>query len=198
MPVTVDPALILSGQPGVLYHAPLATANPTNTVVASVFTDTWPTGWTPLGPTDAGTTFSNAVSTANVEVAEQLTPVKIVTTGRADSIAFALENFTLANYRRTMNAGTGSVVATSGTGTTALTTFSPPIPGTEVRCMIGWQSDDNTLRLLCYQCFQTGSVSPTFNKGNAKASLAVTFSLETPASGIDFNIYAAGASRVGV
>ena len=33
-------------------------------------------------------------------------------------------------------------------------------PGDEVRCMIGWESLDNTVRLICHQTIQGGEVAP--------------------------------------
>lgn len=195
MPVTTNPLQILSGQPGVLYHAQLLVAAPTPVVTAGVFSDTWPVGWNPMGPTDSGTQFSFQTSTANVEVAEQLTPVKIVTTGKANGISFALAHFTATNLRRMQNAGTGALT-TTGAGATTLTKFTPTLINAEVRCQIGWQSDDNTVRVLCYQTFQTGNLTPSLDKGNAKATLNATFSFETPSSGIDYEFWFAGPDRV--
>lgn len=192
MPVTVDPNKILSGQPGVLYAAPLGTALPLNTVAGSVFTDAWAAPWVPLGPTDSGTALNHAATTANVEVAEQIEPVKIVTTGRADSIAFALAHFTLGNYKLALNGGQLTV---TGTGATQLNEYAPPDAGAEVRTMLGWQSDDSTIRLVCFQCFQTGNVAPSFDKGVAKAVLACTFGMEKPGTGPNFKLWTAGANR---
>jgi hypothetical protein len=86
----------------------------------------------------------------------------------------------------------------SGTGATSLTSFAPPAPGAEVRVMIGWESLDNTLRLICYQALQGGEVSSAFRKAPSIALIPCQFNFEVPASGIPFKLYAAGASRGGV
>lgn len=61
--------------------------------------------------------------------------------------------------------------------------------------MIGWQSLDDTLRIVCYQCFQTGNIQISFKKQPAKALIPVTFSLEMPSTGIPYKEVGAGTVR---
>lgn len=192
MPPTTATPEITTGA-GYLFWAPLATAEPANTVVGSVFTDAWPAAWINLGATADGSAFSAETTVEAIRVAELFDPVAHKTTERASSISFALASDTLANLKRVQNGGTLAVV--SGVGATTLSSFTPPTPGTEVRCMIGWESLDNNLRLICYQCFQGGTMEQTFNKAPAIATLPATFNLEVPTSGIPWKKYAAGTAR---
>lgn len=183
--------------PGYLFIAPLASTAPTNTVVGSVFTDAWPAAWLPLGATEDGTQFSYSTNVDPITVAEFLDPVQYATTSRAGSVAFNLASFTLSNYRRALNGGTAAVTATSGVTTTTLTTVTPPTVGSETRAMIGWESLDNTLRIVWYQCIQGGEIAATFKKAPDIATIACTYNLEIPTSGIPFSIYGAGVARQG-
>jgi hypothetical protein len=182
--------------PGYLFIAPLASSAPTMTVTGSVFTDTWPVAWLPLGATEDGSEFSYSTKVDPIRVAEFFDPIQFRTTERGGSIAFNLANFGLSNYRRALNGGTAALTATSGSGTTALYQVSPPTPGSEVRCMIGWESLDNTLRLVCYQTIQGGEVKSSFKKAPSLAVIPCTFNLEVPTSGVPFTFSGAGATRV--
>jgi hypothetical protein len=184
---------LLATDPGFLLWAPLGSTIPTDTVTGSVFTDAWDVAWVPLGSTDAGHNFNWQTSTSPIEVAEYLDPLQYKTTGRAGSISFALANFIASNWKRMLNGGT---LTASGTGATSLAQYSPPATGAEVRSMIGWESEDHTERLVIFQCFNTGQVTVTRQKGAAKAVLPVEFSIEQPAAGgAPFRYSAAGAAR---
>lgn len=181
--------------PGYLFIAPLASTVPSNTVSGSVFTDAWPVAWLPLGATQEGSEFKYSTNVDPIEVAEFFDPIQFATTSRGGSIAFALASVTLSNYRRALNGGVAALTPTSGTGATALYTVAPPTPGSEVRVMVGWESLDNTVRLVCYQTIQGGEVSLQFKKAPDKATIPCAFNMEVPASGVPFNIWGAGASR---
>lgn len=181
--------------PGFLWLLPLATSVWTNTVAGSVFTDTINAAAIPLGATEDGSTFSYETTVEPVTVAEFFDPIAWRTTGRQGSIAFNLANFTLSNYRRALNGGTAALTPTSGTGATGLYTVSPPTPGAEVRCMIAWESLDTTVRLLCNQTIQGGTIESAFKKAPDLAVIPCTFNLEVPTSGIPFVMTGAGATR---
>lgn len=182
--------------PGWLFIAPLATAAPANTVAGSVFTDAWAAAWIPLGATEEGSEFNNSTTVEATRVAELFDPVRYSTTERTASIAFALANFTLTNYRRAMNGGIAALTATSGVGATALYTLNPPAAGSEVRCMIGWESLDSTLRLVGHQTFQGGEVTTGFRRAPDKGLIPCTFNFEVPSGGQPWTMYGAGATRV--
>lgn len=191
MPTTATPVLLTD--PGYIFTAPLGTAEPTNTVVGSVFTDAWPAGWVSAGATEEGGKFAYEIETEQITAAEFFDPLKIVTVGRSGSFAFAMMSWTLTNLKVAMNGGTLTLV--SGTGATALNKFEPPDPGTEVRRMIGWESLDATARLVCRQTLQAGSIEPSFAKAPEKALIACEFQLEVPAAAKPFAFWTAGASR---
>jgi hypothetical protein len=181
--------------PGYLFIAPLASTEPTMTVAGSVFTDSWPAAWLPLGATEDGTELNYGSTVEPISVAEFFDPIRYATTGRAGTVAFNLANFGLSNYRRSMNGGVTALTATSGTGATALYTVQPPTPGAEVRCMIGWESLDNTVRFVARQTIQGGEVASAFRKAPSFAVIPCTFNMEKPTSAEPFQIWGAGATR---
>lgn len=186
----------LMTDPGMLWIAAVGTADPTNTVAGSVFTDDPAVAYIPLGATEDGTNFSYQTTVEPVRVAEFFDPIKYVTTDRSGSIAFNLADYTLSNYRRALNGGVAALTPTSGTGATALYKVEPPAPGTEVRAMILWESTDKTLRILCRQTIQGGTVSSAFRKAPDKAVIPCTFNLEIPVGAtVPFSKWSAGASR---
>lgn len=193
-PAAVTTPNILTS-PGYLFIAPLASTVPANTVVGSVFSDAWPAAWLPLGATEDGSEFSYSTTVEPITPAEFFDPVRYYTTARSGSIAFNLMDWTLSNYRRALNGGMAALTATSGTGATALYTVEPVTPGSEVRCMIGWESLDNTVRLVAYQTIQGGEVQSAFKKPPAAAVIPCTFNMEVPTSGVPFSIWGAGATR---
>jgi len=194
MPSTAVPNILTD--PGYLLIAPLGSTVPVNTVVGSVFTDAWDAAWLSLGATEEGSTFAYSSTVEPIRVAEYFDPISYRMTERGGSIAFNLADFTLSNYRRAINGGVAALAATSGTGATTLGTLEPPEPGDEVRCMIGWESLDNTVRLICHQTIQGGEISSAFTRAPDKALIPCTFQLEVPSGGKPWTMYAAGADRL--
>lgn len=181
--------------PGYLLIAPLGSALPTNTVAGSVFTDSWDAAWLSLGATTDGSTFAYSTTVEPVTVAEFFDPIAYETTGRAGSIAFNLANWGLSNFRRAVNGGVAALAPTSGTGATALYDLEPVDPGSEVRCMIGWESLDHTVRLICRQTLASGEVSTAFAKPPAIAAIPCQFNLEIPTSAKPWKLSTAGSAR---
>jgi len=195
MPVTLAIPTLLK-DPGYLLWAPLLSTEPTNTVVGSVFTDTWPGAWINLGATEDGSKFKYESKIEPIMVAEFFDPIQYSTTERSGSFAFSLANYTMQNLKRVFNGGTLATV--SGSGTTLLSSYIPPTPGAEVRAMIGWESLDATMRIVCYQTLQGGAMETEFKKAPDKALIPAEFQFETPTSGIPYKLYSAGTARVGV
>ena len=182
--------------PGMLWIAALGTTDPTNTVAGGVFTDDPPVAFIPLGATEDGSTFSYTTTVEAVKVAEFFDPISYATTERSGNIAFNLASFTLSNYQRALNGGIAALTPVSGTGATTLTKFEPPTPGNEVRAMILWESTDHTLRLLCRQTIQGGTVASAFKKAPDKAVIPCTFNMEIPVGlTVPFTFWAAGTNR---
>lgn len=193
MPAVAVPINAIATGPGYLYWAPLGSDMPTNTVAGGVFTDTWPVAWLLLGATDKGSEFNYELSTDNVEVAEILDPVQVVSTGRTISKTFDLAQISMSNIKRALNGGT---ITTTGSGATQLNEYTPPELGAEVRAMIGWESQDSTERLVGVQCFQTGKINIARQKGADKATLPMEWTFERPSDGSQpFKYWTAGAAR---
>jgi hypothetical protein len=160
-----------------------------------LFWAAWPAAWVRLGATEEGHTFNWQTTFDPVTVAELLDPVRYVTTGRTGSLAFALVDFHMQNVKRALNGGT---VTTTGATVTTMSTYTPAAQGAEVRCMLGWESQDGTERLIAYQTVNTAQVSIARRKGSDNANLPVEFQLEAPATGAPFKYLTAGVARLGV
>lgn len=161
--------------PGYLYIGNIGATEPTDLVTA------WTAlavPWVSLGYTDQGNTFKYTLATDTVNVAEELDAVSVQTTGRTASVAFALAEITATNLMRALNAPTSSITAGAG-----IVSFEPPDLGTEVRRMIGFESEDHSERWIWRQCFQTGDMSIQRQKGANNATISAEFTLEKPASG---------------
>ena len=59
----------------------------------------------------------------------------------------------------------------------------PPDLGTEMRVMLGFESEDGTERWIYRQVFQNGTMKIIRQKGTVLAGIAATFALEKPATG---------------
>lgn len=195
MSLSTATPLILT-DPGFLFWAPLASTEPTHAALASTYdADTWPVAWIPLGATEDGTEFNYETKLEAVSVAELFDPVRWSTTERSGSIGFNLASFHLNAVKRVLNGGT--IATVSGTGATLSSSYVPPAPGSEVRCMIGWESLDHTVRLIAYQCINGTTVKMEFKKAPSYTVLPVVFNFEVPSSGNPFKLYAAGTNRLG-
>lgn len=172
-----NPNTIAAG-PGKLYIAPIGTTEPT------AVTSALPSQWVALGYTEEGNQFTHDVNTGNIEVAEELDPVKVVDTGRVISVAFSLSEVTAKNLQRALNGGTINTAA-------GVTTFTPPALGAGVRTMLLWDDDDQSVadnavnalrteRWIYRRAYQTGSVALARRKGATNAVIPATFTLEKP------------------
>lgn len=193
-PVQTAPNVLVD--PGFLWIAPLGSTAPTNTVAGSVFTDDPAAAFIPLGATEDGTNFSYATTVDPVSVAEFTDPIKYVTTARTGSIAFNLASYTASNYNRALNGGIAAVTALSGTGATSLFKVEPVAPGSEVRAMVLWESTDKTVRILCRQTLQGGTISSAYRKGADRSVIPCTFNMEIPVGlTVPFTKWFAGTNR---
>jgi hypothetical protein len=179
--------------PGWLFWAPAGSTLPSNTVVGSVFTDSWPVAWLPLGATVDGSDLSYQINVAPMAVAELFDPVKYATTDRAGSLTFALADWTMTNLKRAMNGGT---VTVTGTTTTTMSAYTLPTPGQEVRAMLGWESSKNDVRVVVLQAISSGTIDLAFKKAPNFSSIPCTWNMELPAGASQpFNSYTAGVTR---
>lgn len=193
---------LLMTDPGFLFHAPLGTALPAagvgGTVAGSVFTDAWPAGWVNLGATEDGSEFSFSTTVEPIRVAEIFNPVQYSVTEQATSLAFSLANFTAHNFRRAMNAGTGNLTTVSGAAATLLSKLTPPSPSQIIRCMVGWESLDATVRMFGYQVINGGEITTAFKRAPDKAVIPFQLNFEVPVSPVvPFDFFIAGVARLG-
>jgi hypothetical protein len=174
---TVDATQIESG-PSKIYYAPLLTTIPTITAVASkvVATPAW-TSWVNPGATDGGVTYTESVSTSDITVAESLYPVRTVTTGKSGRVAFNLSHISDLNWKLAMNGGTNTV---TGATTTKLSSYVPPLIGSEVRVMLAIQSLLDDEIIVWPQVFNVGSVEYSRGAYDSKAGLPIEFNVELP------------------
>jgi hypothetical protein len=192
MPAVTVPKAPLSLGAGYLFYAALGASLPANTVVGSVFTDAWPGAWNLLGITSAGSEFDYTLSTDIIDSAEYYDPIQTVTISRAATWKMSLQVISATNWKRALN---GGALVVTGSGTTQLNTYQPPVPGSEVRCQVGWESNDNTERMVMEQAFQGGSLAVIRNKGKANAELPLEWHAEIAASGFPFQYWTAGTAR---
>lgn len=166
--------------PGLIYAAPIGTTEPTTV------TGAWPAGWVQVGYTEAGSQFDYQITAQEILVEELLDPVQYRTTKRTASIKFDLAEVSALHYQMALNGGLAAIVPVTGIASPAIPTI-----GNEVRIMLGWTSDDNTMREIYRRCLQTGSVTSANKKAPAKRLITCTFNLElaTPDPGDGFPIF---------
>jgi hypothetical protein len=181
--------------PGFIFRAPIGTALPANTVAGSVFTDDWAAAWVPIGATEEGSTLAYEMSSEAIRVAELFDPVAYAVTETSGSFSFAMADYTLQKLKFAMNGGTMTLV--SGTGATALTSLEPPDPADVLRCMIGWQSLDATVRIVARQVINASAIESAFQRAPAKSLIPVQFQFERPAAAKAFTVFSAGTTRSG-
>lgn len=164
-------AAAVKAGPGLLYIAPIGTAEPTSGSGAL------PSAWIALGYTDQGSEFDFTRTFDPIEVAEELSPVRYVVTGEMDSVKFALAELTAQNLSVALNGGT---ISSPSAG---FVTFEPPAFGSELRVMLVWTSNDAQELWLFRRVLQTGSVVIPRRKGKDKAVVPVEFHCEIPSDG---------------
>lgn len=179
--------------PGVGYYAILGSTLPANTVVNSVYTDTWPAAWLPLGMTTDGHEIHPSVTVAPITAAEQIDPIAYRTTDRATTIQAALLNFTATMLAYAMN---GATKVVTGATTTTSTKVTPPQPGLETRYMYGWESVNHDVRFIAYQTLNSGDLAIALKKAPSTAALALTLNCEyNGTAGTPFDWFFAGVGR---
>jgi hypothetical protein len=180
MPTFVVPKGFLAKGPGTLFYADPGTAFPDYTVASSVFSvNTW-TGWTQWGITKEGSEWTIDVSQDPIQAAEYLDDIDQASTGRVVSAKFEVMNMTAALMVRALNRPNPTTV---GSGTTKRTTVKMPALGAEQFAMIGWQSTDDTERIVGPNVMQIGSMTVNRKKGADVATMTLEFKLFPDATG---------------
>lgn len=167
--------------PGRLYVAPLGTAEPTTNDSAL------PSAWRPIGYTEEGSAFSTTLTNSEVEVAEEVDPILYVLSKRTNTLALTMAETT----RKNLGLALGDMTAAFASGSAE---FEPPDPGEEEACMLLWDSaesptDPLNTRWLFRQAKPGGTIELPRRKSPAKATIAVTFSLEKPAAATPYKVW---------
>lgn len=162
--------------PGRLYMANVGTTEPSTGSTAL------PSAWTPVGYTEDGSAFRTETTRAEVEVAEELDPIKYVATKRVNALIFQMAE--TSRKRLVLAMGGGVVTTEDGTF------YEPPDPGTDVAVMFVWDSNEDPTvvdgdgngnrRMLFRQCRPSGQIEIARRKAPAKSLLPVTFNIEKP------------------
>lgn len=187
---------LLIRDPGYLFWAPFGTTEPTHTALASKFNDAWPIAFIPMGATQDGSTFNWESPLEAIYAAEFLTPVAYANGEQSGNLGFGLLDFTLKSLQRALNGGAPTTV--SGATTTLVSKIEPPDPSEIVRSMIGWESLDNTMRIIGRQCINAAALEASFKKGTDVGVIPCEFNFERPTGAKSWAIYSAGTARLGV
>jgi hypothetical protein len=158
--------------PGTLRWAPLGTAEPAS------LTGAWPSGWTQVGYTLAGSEVRTNPTTTDLDVEEENETLGSPTTKMTREVMFNMAEVTLANLALSENSPGSSIVTTDP----AFDSFEPPNVGEEVHFMLGWDSEDAKRRRFWRECKQTGQMTETHKKG-ALAGFSATFRAFKPQTG---------------
>jgi hypothetical protein len=182
----------LAKNPGTMFWAPPGTAYPDNTVVGSVFSVNAWTGWFQWAITKEGHVFNVDVKNEPIQCAEYLDDIDQVDTGRVITVKFDIMRINATNLARMLNRPT---VTTTGSGTTLLSTVKMPALGAGLYCMWGWQSTDDTERVVCESAYQIGSLAVPRKRGADVAVLPAEYKCFPNAAGDPFTYYGAGTLR---
>lgn len=97
--------------PATLYVAPLGTAMVPDTLLKGA---AWPVPWIQPGFSEAGLTLNSNVTTQDINVEEQSTPIDVLVTNRTISVDINLAEDTVENMKLAYGAG---VITTQAAGT---------------------------------------------------------------------------------
>jgi hypothetical protein len=170
MPVlTGDPDDVQLGA-GVLYVAPLATADPDD--AADV---TGGSAWREVGWTEDGSTINFETTSERIFVEEEFNPVKTAVTEVVATVAFVMAQSTRQNLALALNLGADEVNDD--------TMLEPPVPGQEDRIKLVQITDAGAVWIF-RRAFQTGSIELSNQKAPDYKKIPVTFDLEAPGAGV--------------
>jgi hypothetical protein len=177
--------------PGRLWVAPVGTTEPVSASTAI------PSAFRSVGYTEEGNVFATEITTEAVEVAEELDPLRYVNTRRAASVQFSMAEMTRENLALALNAGANAANTAQY--------FEPPDLGTEVRCMIVWDSNEDAtdlvtnggnVRWIYRQCYQVDAIETARTKAPQKSLIPVRFQLEKPTGLAPYKVFPNASGQV--
>jgi hypothetical protein len=158
---------------GRLYYAPLGTAEPTNCSTAL------PSAWIAVGYTEGGTSIDTAITSEDIEVAEELDPIDNVQTKRSTTLTLEMAETT--KKRLLLALGGGASYADDSTP------FEMPDISAIVGVQFVWDSldtvDATNRRVLIRNAKPSGTVSQARRKAPQKQTIPATFNCTKNASG---------------
>lgn len=156
---------------GLIYVAPVGTTEPASPT-ASI-----PSAWVPVGYTESGHVFTTGTTSEEVEVAEELDPIRYVSTKRTGTFEVELAEINVQNWAIALNGGD------IGSPAGGFVTFEPPDLGDESRLAILWRADDDLEQLVVRQALCASDVAVQRRKAPQKATIPVNFKMEKPSNG---------------
>jgi hypothetical protein len=158
--------------PGRLYYAPLGTTEPTSASAPL------PSAWHVIGYTENGTSFDNAITSEDVEVAEELEPIANVQTKRTAAVVVEMAE----SLKSKLLLAVGGGAATTDDGTA----FEFPDPDAIVGVMLVWDSDLGDVptatnrRWVFRKAMPSGTVTRQNRKAPQKRTISATFNCVKP------------------
>lgn len=159
--------------PGWFYVAPLGTAEPTNCSTAL------PSAWRCVGYTEEGWTWTNDLTSEDIEVAEELEPIDTRETRRIGAFSAQLAEVTRGNLALALNKGAAEA--------TSAASLEPPSLGTSVQYMGVWDKfgptvDATNIRRVFRKIKNVSNVEIRDQKAPNKSLIAVEFRVLKPTS----------------
>lgn len=167
--------------PGWLWAAAVGTAEPADASTAL------PSAWRTIGYTEDGNTFTSEVTAEDIEVAEELDPIDIRETKRANSLVLQMAQVNRKNLALAFNTGPNEANDN--------TPYEPPALGASVYCMLAWDlnsfasTDATNVRILYRKCKASGPIAIPHKKAPAKSLIPVTFRIVKPTGLAPFKVF---------
>lgn len=172
-----DPNMVFTG-PGLLYVAPLGTAEPTDSTTAL------PGAWAPIGFTTDGSVFTSTTTWNGIYVEEALNAARWEPNQTVETVAFGMAENTKRNLALALNKG--AAVANDAVA------IEPSLPTAYLPVMLIHQGASGA-RSLFRRCRQTGSIVLTNKKSPDKRIIPVVFTLEDASPLMPWKIWPASA-----
>lgn len=178
-----DPVEVLVGT-GFFYTAPSTEPRPTDpdTAIAG--------NWVEIGYTDEGWTFGRDATFEDVEVAEEIDPIRVLQTAQTLTWAAALAQNTLEGLQLSLGGGT-ITASTPGVG---FRRYTPPATGTYDEYSLLFRADappgDGTKKRDWYApvSVSVGAAEVAHSKAPTKQLIGVEFRLTKPSAGDIFDV----------
>lgn len=172
--------------PGWLKMAPIGTAEPTANETAL------PVAWLDLGYTEEGNTFTYEVTSEDVFVAEELSPVSTQEVKADGTVKFSLAQANRKNLALALGRGTAEA--------TDATSLQPVALGGRQFFMLIWDKEDvpttSNVRWIYRKCFVTGGLEIAHKKAPNKTLINIEARTFTPTGLQPFIVWPSDAGLI--